>query len=119
MGVQDDINGELRAFLDYVAGKDSEDSFVQRLEAAVREAKKNREWRHEYMTLFMRDQENIEKGMEKGLKKGKAEGIIELGLDLGLSEKEILERLQVKLGISLQEAQEYLLDYKNEICMNP
>lgn len=69
--------------------------------------------------LFMRDQENIEKGMEKGLKKGKAEGIIELGLDLGFSENEILDRLQVKLGISLQEAQEYLLDYKNEICMNP
>ena len=54
--------------------------------------------------------------MEKGLKKGKAEGIIELGLDFGLSENEILDRLQVKLGISLQE---YLLDYKNEICMNP
>lgn len=46
-------------------------------------------------------------------------GIIELGLDLGFSENEILDRLQVKLGISLQEAQEYLLDYKNEICMNP
>ena len=115
VGVQDDISGELRAFLDYVAGKESEDSFVQRLEAAVREAKKNSEWRHEYMTLFMRDQENI----EKGLKKGKAEGIIELGLDFGLSENEILDRLKVKLGISLQEAQEYLLDYKNEICMNP
>ncbi len=97
MSVQDDISGELRAFLDYVAGKESEDSFVQRLEAAVREAKKNREWRHEYMTLFMRDQENIEKGMEKGLKKGlkkgKAEGIIELGLDLGLSENEMLDQL--------------------------
>ena len=31
VGVQDDISGELRAFLDYVAGKESEDSFVQRL----------------------------------------------------------------------------------------
>ena len=33
---------------------------------AVKRAKKNREWRHEYMTLLMRDQENIEKGIEKG-----------------------------------------------------
>ena len=57
--------------------------------------------------------------MEKGLKKGKAEGIIELCLDIGISENDIMDQLQVKLGISLQEAQEYLLDYKNEICMNP
>ena len=57
---------ELRAFLDYVAGKNSEDDYVKRLEAAVKEAKKNREWRHEYMTLLMRDQENIEKGRIMG-----------------------------------------------------
>jgi hypothetical protein len=34
------------------------------LEEAVKEAKKNREWRHEYMTLLMRDQENVKKGEE-------------------------------------------------------
>ncbi|MCM1251661.1 MAG: Rpn family recombination-promoting nuclease/putative transposase [Clostridium sp.] len=63
---QDDVSKELKAFLDYVAGKESEDDFVQRLEEAVKEARKNREWRHEYMTLLMRDQENMEKGMERG-----------------------------------------------------
>ena len=62
----DDVGKELRAFLDYVAGKNSEDDYVKRLEAAVKEAKKNREWRHEYMTLLMRDQENIEKGRIMG-----------------------------------------------------
>ena len=55
------------------------------------------------MTLLMRDQENIEKG--------KAEGIIEMGFDVGLSEDEILERLQNKLNITLQTAQEYLLKF--------
>ncbi len=39
-----------------------------RLEEAVKEAKKNREWRHEYMTLLMGDQENIEKGIQQGIK---------------------------------------------------
>ena len=43
----DDVSKELRAFLDYVCGKPSEDSFVKKLEEAVKEAKKNREWRHE------------------------------------------------------------------------
>lgn len=64
----DDVSKELRAFLDYVCGKLSEDSYVRKLEEAVREAKKNREWRHEYMTLLMLDQENIEKGIQKGYK---------------------------------------------------
>ncbi|MCI9436538.1 MAG: hypothetical protein HFH85_05105 [Lachnospiraceae bacterium] len=47
-----------------MAGQKPEDSYVEKLEEAVQEAKKNREWRHEYMTLLMRDQENVEKGEE-------------------------------------------------------
>lgn len=38
---------------------------------------------------------------------GKAEGIIETGLDCGLSKNDILERLQQKLNIPIQTAQEY------------
>ena len=62
----DDVSRELAAFLDYVAGRETEDTYVKKLKDAVDRAKKNREWRHEYMTLLMRDQENIEKGIEKG-----------------------------------------------------
>ena len=40
-----------------------------RLEEAVKEAKKNREWRHEYMTLLMRDQENVKIGEKRGEEK--------------------------------------------------
>ena len=39
---------------------------------------------------------------------GEAKGIIEAGFDFGLSENDILERLQNKLNVSLQMAQEYL-----------
>ena len=86
-GTMDDIRPELKAFLDDVAGKKPADPFVDELEAAVKNARKNREWRHEYMTLLMRDQENIEKGMEIGT----ARGIIETGIDFGLSEEELLK----------------------------
>lgn len=41
----DDVSSSLRAFLDYVAGKRGDDPFVQELEEAVTEAKKNGEWR--------------------------------------------------------------------------
>lgn len=39
---------------------------------------------------------------------GEAKGIIEAGFDFGVSESDILERLQKKLDITLQTAQEYL-----------
>lgn len=47
-------------------GKEADSLFVEKLKDAVTRAKKNREWRHEYMTLQMRDQENLEMGMAKG-----------------------------------------------------
>ncbi|MFG6357962.1 MAG: Rpn family recombination-promoting nuclease/putative transposase [Acetatifactor sp.] len=47
-------------------------------------------------------------GIAEGKAEGKAEGIIETGYDFGLSENDILERLQNKLKVSLQTAQEYL-----------
>ncbi len=108
---QDDVSQELKAFLDYVAGKESEDDFVKRLAEAVEQARKNRKWRHEYMTLLMRDQENMEKGIEKGKIEGRAEEIIETGFEFGLSEQDILKRLQKKLDISFQAAQEYLFRF--------
>ena len=62
----DDVSKELKAFLDYVAGKESDDSFVQKLKEAIKQAKKNREWRHEYMTLLVRDRANVKKGEKIG-----------------------------------------------------
>ena len=44
----------------------------------------------------------------KGKLEGEAKGIVETGFDFGLSENDILERLQNKLKVSLQMAQEYL-----------
>lgn len=73
-GTMNDVSSELKAFLDYVAGQKTEDPYVERLEEAVQEAKKNREWRHEYMTLLMRDQENREIGRQEGITEGIAEG---------------------------------------------
>ena len=70
----EDVSKELTAYLNYAAGCVSEDSFVKKLDEAVKEAKRNREWRREYMTLLMRDQENIEKGRKEGRREGRKEG---------------------------------------------
>lgn len=70
----EDVSKELTAYLNYAAGCVSEDPFVKKLDEAVKEAKRNREWRREYMTLLMRDQENIEKGRKEGRREGRKEG---------------------------------------------
>ena len=44
----------------------------------------------------------------EGIAEGEAKGIIETGYAFGISEEDILTRLQNKLNISLQKAQEYL-----------
>ena len=114
-----------------LAGKKPEDDFVKRLEEAIKEAKKNREWRHEYMTLLMRDQENIEKGIEQGIKKGMEQGVkkgmeqgvkkgMEQGVkkgieamvsalkDFSVNDADIIQTLQEKFELSREEAKKYV-----------
>ena len=67
--IADDIDPKLRAFLDYVVGKPSEDEYIGKLEEAVKKAKANKLWRKEYMTLEMRDLENQEIGGQEERKK--------------------------------------------------
>ena len=52
--------------------------------------------------------EGEERGIIKGEARGKAAGIIDTCHELGISDEDILSRLQSKLNISLQAAQEYL-----------
>lgn len=48
----DDVDSELRAFLDYVEGRDvRDDSYIAELDEAVVKARKNKRWRKEYMTV--------------------------------------------------------------------
>ncbi len=110
-GVLKDVSRELQAFLDYIAGQKTTDSYVEKLEIALKGAKKNRRWRHEYMTLLMRDQENMEKGREEGREEGREQGI--LGMisalrDLSIPDNMILQKLQEKFFLSKEESQNYL-----------
>ena len=110
-GTMDDVSPELKAFLDYVAGKKPADPFVDELEEAVENARKNREWRHEYMTLLMRDQENIEMGMEIGKAKGMEIGIsgmVSSLRDFNIPDDDILQKIQEKYSLSLEDAEHYM-----------
>ncbi len=56
----------------------------------------------------------FEETAKEGKAEGKAEGIIDTCSDLGLPDEDILKRLQVKMGISLQAAQEYLRMFRKK-----
>ena len=65
------ISQELKEFLTYIrTGQASGDpeSLTRRLQNCVIHARKRKEWRAEYMTLLMRDQEMREEGLKEGHK---------------------------------------------------
>lgn len=81
-------------------------AFVKRLDEAVEKAKKNEEWRREYMTLLMRDRENIEKGIEQGIE----QGIVEVVLNM--RQKDVpLEKIAELIGKPLDWVKEMLEKY--------
>lgn len=92
-GASENVSLSLRAFLQYVAGNKSDDPFVRRLDEAVVKAKKNEEWRHEYMTLLMRDKENVEKGRAEKAK----ETALSMAAD-GMSVEKIAQYLKVTIS---------------------
>lgn len=53
-------------------------------------------------------------GVAEGMAKGRAVEIIETGREFGLSEADILKRLQDKLQISVQKAQEYFTMFSEQ-----
>ena len=66
------LNATLGAFLSYINnGTLSENTFITLLDNEIKKARENLEWRREYMTLFMRDQENQELGRAEGRTEGR------------------------------------------------
>ena len=119
---------DAKSFLEYIEKEmTSENNFVKKIEQKIRNIKENKEWRAEFMTLLMREQEiardNFEKGklegMAEGVVKGREEGIAEgvvRGIknlidsfkELGIDEKIILQKLTEKYNLTKEEAEKYL-----------
>ena len=70
----------------------------RRIDRLVVKARDNEEWKVEYMTLEMRDRENIEKGREEGIIEGReelrSEAVIE-AIRAGLDEDLILRIFKI------------------------
>lgn len=62
----------------------------------------------EYKPLAKKGEADMYSVFEETRTEGEAKGIIETGIEFGISDEAILERLQDKLNVSIQKAQEYL-----------
>lgn len=71
-GLADDVSDDMKDFLEWLTtGKTGRSKLVNNLDDAVQKAKDHEEWRVEYMTLLMRDQEMMKKGREEGILQGR------------------------------------------------
>ncbi len=77
-GTLDDTDDDLKAFLDYVAGKQVNHPVVNRLDSVVQKVKRNKEWRSEYMRYEHELAAREHLAREDGREEGKIEMILEL-----------------------------------------
>ena len=78
-GQADDVSDDMKDFLEWLAtGKTGHSKLVNNLEEAVQKARDHEEWRVEYMTLLMRDQEMMKKGRNEAIFSFVQDGIISL-----------------------------------------
>ena len=72
-GKIDDVSPELKAFLDLIMGRTSDDPFVREIEKQLEFAKHNSEWRRDFMMMSIHDQDKLIEGMDRGIAIGKVE----------------------------------------------
>ena len=110
-GTADDVSDDMKDFLDWLIGKRGKSELVKALDNAVQKARDHEEWRLEYMTLLMRDQEMIRRGREEGQ-------LQEIFLSVQEGDYSI-ERAAQKAGMDIQSFEKAMVDagYKIPECV--
>ena len=90
-GNADDVSDDMKDFLNWLTTEQIGDSeLVKKLQNAVENAQNQEEWRLEYMTLLMRDNEMREEGREEGRNAERTESIRNM-IKCGVAKEKILE----------------------------
>ena len=112
---QKEKDQNIKSFLKYINGEKENNKFVNKIDEKIKKVKLNKEWRQEYMTLLMREQEiaeeNFAKGIKEGIREGKKEGIInqiKLLKEFKVSNEEIIKRIMLDYSITREEVIKYL-----------
>ena len=95
-------NPELKAFLEYINGKKSENEFVTELEQRIAEIKDNDQRRHDYMIMTAFEADAKRMGRLEGRSEGIAQGFSEGSRQKALEDAGNLKRLGVSIDIITQ-----------------
>ncbi len=95
-------NPELKAFLEYMNGKKSEDTFVKELEQRIAEIKHNDQRRHDYMIMTAFEADAKRMGRLEGRSEGLGQGIADGSRQKALEDAGNLKRLGVSIDIITQ-----------------
>lgn len=90
---------DVREFLRYVNGEKSDNQFVQMLDDKVVKVKSSKEWRREYMTLLMREQDIEDETREKDIRLS-----VEMLKSFQIPDEAIVEQLMEKFELTEEEA---------------
>ena len=77
-GTMDDVTPDMKAFLEYVDGKMTDDDFIQEIDHEIKSIKEQEAERVSYMTYAMKIQEERDEARAEGRAEGKTEIIIEM-----------------------------------------
>lgn len=104
-GTMDDVEPDVKQFLEYVNGVLSDDEFVQEIDREIREVKMIEAEGVKYMTYAMKLMEERKEGLKEGLKEGRKEGFEEGSEKAFLS---TVKALMEKQGLTIEQAMELL-----------
>lgn len=119
-GKVNDVDQDLRNFLEYVDNKDvKDDHYVDELRDYINVLSKDTEWRKEYMDnkthMMFHDEDVRAEGRREGRKKGRAEGqtlaikkTVTMLRQMDIPEKEIAQKIQQTFDLSDQEVADLL-----------
>ena len=101
-GTMDDVEPDVKAFLEYVDGVMSPDEFVQEIDEAIRNVKTQESERVRYMTYTLKLKEERKIGHEAGFREGMEKGL-EKGLQKGTQKRKLETALKMlRNGISME-----------------
>ena len=99
-------NPELKAFLEYMNGKTSENAFVKELEQRITEIKHNDQRRHDYMimTAFEADAKRMGRleGRQEGIAQGEARGFADGAYQTKLETAKLMKNANCELDFIMQ-----------------
>lgn len=117
-GIADDVSDDLKNLLKYIGGQAPRGELARSLDNEVQNVKNSEKWRREYMTLQMRDRENIELGEMKNqvflIRKISRDKIESTSDFLGVSESfviKVMDLIEENPDLDDEEIAEMLVDF--------